>query len=664
MGAPDLNPFVAGWTAGWTPDPDLTVSQWADRYRKLGSKSSAEPGDFRTDRAPYAREPMDSLSSTDPTEVVVLMWGAQTSKTETGSNWIGYVMHHAPGPMMAVQPTVDMAKRLSKQRLADMIEQTPALKERVGEARSRDSSNTLMAKEFPGGVLVLAGANSASGLRSMPARYLFLDEVDAYPLDVDDEGDPVSLAIKRTTTFGRRRKVLITSTPTVKDVSRIEKAYEASDKRRYFVACPHCGHRQWLRWRGYQDDSANDPRAREYRLVWLDEGKTAAGYKCGGDDCGVLIEEHHKTAMLLGGEWVATAGGDGKTRGYQLSSLYSPLGWKSWVEILQEFEACSHDPAQLKVFVNTILAETWEDANTQRLDADGLAARAGGYELGTVPAGGLVMTAGIDLQRRAGGYAQIVFRAWGHGDESWLVDRKLIHGDQHTAEFWAQVRAALDQPYRHADGGEMVTYAAAVDSGDGETTHHVYAFARDNRGRHILATKGQSQAGKPLLGKPTRQDINIRQQTIKRGVLLWPLGSDTGKALVHARLRMDSASGPAVMHWPAGLPEEYWRQLTAEKQTTRLINGFPKRIWVKKDGDYNEDLDCEVLAAAALEYIKTRHNRATMYDQMAARRGQTVARIEQSASPPVESEADAPSVPPPTVRPAGRVSLAGWSRAR
>lgn len=643
--------FLDGWTSGWRPDERLTVSRWADQHRKLGSKSSAEPGDWRTDRAPYAREPMDSLSVSDPTEVVVLMWGAQTSKTETGNNWIGYVIHHAPGPMMAVQPTVDMAKRLSKQRLADMIEQTPALRERVAESRSRDSGNTLLSKEFPGGVLVLAGANSASGLRSMPARYLFLDECDAYPLDVDDEGDPVSLAIKRTTTFGRRRKVLITSTPTVKDASRIEKEFVRSDQRRYFVACPHCGHRQWLRWRGYTDDH-DDPRAREYRLVWMDEGKTAAAYICA--DCGAMIEEHHKTKMLLGGQWMPTAPGDGKTRGYHLSSLYSPLGWKSWAEILQEFEACAGDPAQLKVFVNTILAETWEDANTVRMDAEGLAARAGGYQLGTVPAGGLVLTAGVDLQRRGGGYAQLIVRAWGEGDENWLVDRKIIHGDQAQPELWRQLLDALNQPYTHESGAQIRVYAAAVDSGDGETTHQVYAFARANRRRHILATKGMSTPGKALLGKPTKQDVNIRQQVVKRGVDLWPVGSDTGKALIHGRLRNDAQSGPGVIHWPAGLPDDYWKQLTSERQVVKMLNGFPKRVWVKKDSDYNEDLDAEVLAAAALEYVKTRHNRATMYSQMAAR-------LQKPSENGLESQEKQETPATPAVS-AGRVGLAGWRR--
>jgi phage terminase large subunit GpA-like protein len=489
--------------------------------------------------------------------------------------------------------------------------------------------------------------------------------VDAYPLDVDDEGDPVAMAINRTTTFGRRRKVLITSTPTVKDVSRVEKEWERSDKRRFYVPCPHCGHRQWLRWRGYNDDP-NDPRAKDYRLVWLDEAKTKAGYKCGGEDCGALIEEHHKTAMLLAGEWVPTVLTNGRVKGYHLSSLYSPLGWKAWVDVLREFEECSGDPAQLKVFVNTVLAETWEDQTTMRLDAEGLASRAQLYPLCTVPAGGLVLTAGIDMQRREGGYAQIIVRAWGEGEESWLVDRKLIYGSPATPDFWQQVLDAINTQYPNTHGCMMPIYSAAIDSGDGETTHDVYAFARAHRRRHILATKGMSQPGRAALGKPSKQDVNIRGQTIKNGVMLWPIGSDTIKGLVHGRMRLEADRGPSVMHWPVGLPDDYWQQLTAERQIVKLVNGFPKRVWVKKDSAKNEDLDCEVMAYAALEYVKTRHNRQTRWRQFADRLPRSGQHQAESAMTPPDPEV--PTAPvavvaaAASVTSAGRVSLSGWKR--
>lgn len=644
--------FLSGWKSGWKPDPLLMVSEWADAHRVLSAKAASEPGRWRTSRAPYCREPMDELSAYSPTERVVMMFGAQTGKTETGNNFIGYVIHHAPGPTMAVQPTLDMAKRLSKQRIAPMIAETPALTERVADAKSKDSSNTIMVKEFLGGVLVLTGANSAVGLRSMPVRYLFLDEVDAFPSDVEGEGDPVSLAEKRTTTFNRR-KILITSTPTIKDQSRVELEYNRSDKRKYFIPCPHCGHRQWLRWRGFSDDT-NDPRSKQYRLVWLDEGKTQVGYIC--EECGSHMEERHKTEMLEQGEWRPTATGDGRTKGYQLSSLYSPMGWKSWVDVLREFEDSAADPARLKTFVNTVLAETWEEEYSQKLDAEGLAKRAENYELMTVPMGGLVITAGIDIQDNR---IEVNQRAWGVGEESWLVNYSVVFGDPSKMEIWDQVLNILNMEFPHESGATLKTYAAAIDSG-GHFTHEVYAFTRQHAKRHIIAIKGQSLPGKPALGKPTKQDINIRQQTIKKGATLWPVGSDTIKSLIYGRLK-SVGTGPGAYHWPTGLPEQYWKQVTSEKQVTKLLNGFPKRVWVKKDRDANEALDTEVYAYAALQYIYTRHNRATFWNQQHVNLQKSVQR-----DPVVAAEVQdlGPAPEPVKSSVAGRMSLSGWRRGQ
>lgn len=640
--------FLTGWRLGWKPDDMLTISDWADEHRVLSPKSSSEPGRWRTSRAPYAREPMDELSAYSQTERVVLMWGAQLGKTELGNNFIGYNAHHAPGPIMAVQPTLDMAKRLSKQRIAPLISETPALVQRFASEKSKDSSNTIMAKEFDGGILVLTGANSAVGLRSMPVRYLFLDEVDAFPSDIDGEGDPVSLAEKRTTTFNRR-KILITSTPTIKDQSRVEREYLRSDQRKYFVPCPHCGHKQWLRWRGFNDDQS-DSRAKQYRLVWVDESRTKAAYIC--EECGVHIEERYKTQMLERGEWIPTAiSQDGKTKGYLLNTLYSPLGWKSWADVLREFEQCATDPSALKTFVNTVLAETWEEEYGAKLDADGLAKRAESYELMTVPAGGLVITAGVDVQDNR---IEVIQRAWGEGEESWLVNYSVVFGDPSKIELWNQVLDILDMEFDHESGAKLKTYAAAIDSG-GHYTHEVYNFTRQHRRRHLLAVKGQSLPGKPALGKPTKQDINIRQQTIKKGAVLWPVGSDTIKSLIYGRLK-GVQNGPGAYHWPAGLPEQYWKQLTAEKQVTKLINGFPKRIWVKNARDNNEALDCEVYAYVGLQYIYTRHNRATFWQQMRSRLEKSIE--VETVSETIEEPAPAPSVV------AGVVSLRGWGRGR
>ena len=348
------NPWRAGFLEGLRPEQPLTVSEWADRYRKLSSKASAEPGPWRTDRTPYLREPMDCLSSENPVQRVVMMFAAQTGKTEAGSNWLGYVIDHAPGPMLCVQPTIEMAKRLSKQRLESMITETPVLAAKIAPARSRDSGNTMFSKEFSGGIMLMAGANSATGLRSAPCRYLFCDEVDAFPADVDGEGDPVSLAERRTTTFARR-KILLTSTPTVKDFSRIESEYLRSDQRRFYVPCPACGAMEWLKWG---------------QLKWVDGKPETARYKC--EHCGEQFEEMHKPAMLRGGEWRATAPTNGRTAGFHLSGLYSPLGWCSWEQLVDDFLRAKGDAPALKTFVNTRLAETWEEDYAAKVSADGL----------------------------------------------------------------------------------------------------------------------------------------------------------------------------------------------------------------------------------------------------------------------------------------------------
>jgi phage terminase large subunit GpA-like protein len=352
--------LLRAWRSGIRPDPDLTVSSWADRHRKLASRASAEPGQYRTARTPYMREIMDRLSPGDPTQRIVFMKAAQVGATEAGNNWIGFVIHHAPGPMLAVQPTVELAKRNSRQRIDPLIEESPDLRERVKPARSRDAGNTMLSKEFAGGILIMTGANSAVGLRSTPARYIFLDEVDAYPTSADEEGDPVTLAEARSLTFAHRRKVLLVSTPTIRGLSRIEREYEASDQRRFFVPCPHCDAMQWLKFE---------------RLRWEKGRPETAEYLCEG--CERCIAEHHKTRMLERGEWRATATAtDPTTVGYHLSALYSPVGWLSWQRIARAHEAARGSDEAMKTFVNTSLGETWmETGRGARLAAAGGPAR-------------------------------------------------------------------------------------------------------------------------------------------------------------------------------------------------------------------------------------------------------------------------------------------------
>jgi len=593
---------------GLRPEADLTVSQWADQYRMLSSKASAEPGPWRTNRTPYLQEPMDALSSNSPIQRVVLMFAAQTGKTEAGSNWLGYVIAHAPGPMLCVQPTVEMAKRLSKQRLESMITETPVLSEKIAPSRSRDSGNTMFSKEFPGGMMLLTGANSATGLRSTPCRYIFCDEVDAFPLDVDGEGDPVSLAEKRATTFARR-KILLTSTPTVKDFSRIESEYNRSDQRRFYVPCPACGVMQWLKWS---------------QLKWQNNDASTAKYQC--ESCREQFSEINKPVMLRKGEWRATAPSDGKTAGFQLSGLYSPLGWLSWSDMVDEFLRAKGDAPMLKSYVNTRLAETWEEDYASKVDAAGLLERCEHYEPAVLPEEALALTVGVDVQGGGGSAGdRLAFSvwAWGRDEEGWLVAHQEIYGDPCRPEVWKQLDEVVLREWPHAAGGKLRPDVVAIDSG-GHATAEVYQYARERGRQGVVAIKGSSQRGKPPIGKASKVDLNSSGKSLKRGATVYPVGGDTIKTTLFGRLKHNEL-GPGFLHFHMDTTGEYFEQLTAEKQALRFVKGFPVREWVKKPSARNEALDCLVYAYAALNLMYQRYDRRTIWDQLERRLEQPTA---------------------------------------
>lgn len=589
-------------------ESELTVSEWADRYRMLSGKASAEPGPWRTDRTPYLRQIMDELSTTSTVQRVVLMAGAQLGKTEAGSNYLGYVIAHAGGPMLMVQPTVDMAKRLSKQRLESLISETPCLAEKIAPARSRDSGNTMFAKEWAGGMMILTGANSATGLRSAPCRHIFLDEVDAFPSDVDGEGDPVTLAERRSTTFSRR-KIFMTSTPTVKDFSRIESEFLLSDQRRYFVPAPCCGTMQWLKWP---------------QLKWDNNDPSTVLYEC--EHCGERFAESHKTQMLTAGRWFSTAPGDGKTAGFHLSSLYSPLGWKSWEEVVDDFLRSKSDAPRLKTWVNTVLGETWEEDFASKVSADGLLARCEHYEPGVIPEGGLVVTVGVDVQDNR---LAISTWAWGRDEEGWLMDHQEIYGDPSKPELWKQLDQIVLREWEHASGGKLRPDVICCDSG-GHYTAEVYQYARERGRQGVVAIKGASQRNKPPISKGSKVDVNYKGRALKRGVLLYSVGTDTIKTTLFGRLKHNEI-GPGYLHFHMDTTTEYFEQLTAEKQVMRYNRaGFPTREWVKKASARNESLDTLVYAYAGLQYLYQRRDRRTIWDQLERR-------LEDSEKPKLRS---------------------------
>lgn len=617
---------------GLTPDPLLTVSEWADKNRFLPAAASPEPGRWRTSRTPYLREIMDTLSPSHPATETVFMKGAQIGGSECGNNFLGFIIDQAPGPVMLVEPTVELAKRYSKQRIAPTIRQSPALCGKVKDARSRDSGNTILVKEFDGGVVVITGANSAAGLRSMPVRYLFRDEIDAYPDDCEGEGDPLSLSEARTSNYGPRKKIFDVSTPTEAGFSKIEKRYEVSDQRRYFVPCPFCKGEQWLRWSQivFEKDAA-------YNLIGH------AQYRC--EHCGELIAERYKGWMLESGKWIATAPGPGKPAGFHLSSLYSPLGWRSWDDIVRKFLKArkKRDTLLLKSWTNTDLGEVWEEEGIT-VDDGTLGSRRENFGVADpLPEGILLLTAGVDVQ---GDRIEATLKGWGIGEESWNVQHVVFRGDPGTSlKVWRDLDDWLLKYWPHVLGHSLRVVTACIDSA-GHATKAVYDFCRKREPR-VWAIVGRSGAGLP--------PIKITPRRNKQRVALGIVGTDSTKELILSRLAL-TEFGPGYVHFSRDLDDEYFRQLTAERLVVKYVRGIPNKVW-KQVRARNEALDCEVYAIAAFASLNANLERIA---QRAESQAQAAKQIESGGEPSAEAPSTATSGPVPQRKSPRK----GWSATR
>lgn len=569
------------------PEPILTVSKWADEHRILSKKASSEPGKWNGDRTPYLREIMDVLSVSHPAKKIVFKKASQVGGTECGNNWIGYVIDHAPGPMMLIQPTVDTAKRNSRLRIEPLIAECPRLKGKTSAVRSKDSANTLTQKDFDGGTLVMTGANSAAGLRSMPAKYLMLDEVDAYPRDVEGEGDPISLVLARSRTFSRRKAFLI-STPTIDGVSKIDEEFLQSDRRYYFVPCPHCMHKQKLRFENLQ---------------WKDGEPHTVLYYCEG--CGVGIEERYKTKMLAGGNWCAE-NPNSEVVGFHLNSLYSPLGWYSWTEIARDYEEAKREFEQekktekMRTFVNTVKGETYKESGDAP-EWRRLYLRREKYEIATCPNGVLFLTCGVDVQKDR---LECEVVGWGRNKESWSVDYQVFIGDTASDKVWKALSEYLDKSFTHELGPQIPIRLTAVDSG--YNTQHVYNFVRQFPMNKVVAVKGRDELSM-LVGLPKVVDATVNGKKIRRAVKVWSIGVSLLKSELYGWLKLEQPIGdektpPGFCHFPE-FDEEFFKQLTAEKVVIRRNRkNFSVTEWVK-DRERNEALDCRIYARAAASMV-------------------------------------------------------------
>lgn len=559
------------------PPPKLTIDTWADTYRMLSTKTSSEPGRWRTDRVPFQREVMRAISD-KKTEKIVMMYGAQLSKTEILMNTFGFYADYDPAPIMFLMPTKDMAQDFSSTRLNDMIMSTPQLKSKIIE--NDNARDTKRQKEFAGGYIVLTGSNSAAELASRPIRILLADEIDRFPGDVKREGDPLNLAIERTKTFWNK-KIVLTSTPTVKGQSRIEQEYENSTREEFYIPCPKCGSLERLEWKN---------------IVFED-----VTHKCNA--CLERSTEHEWKKNMIHGEWIA---GNEEidpylVRGFHISELYSPFS--KWSGIIKKFKESKGDVQLMKVFTNTALGETWEE-KFDKIDFIDLEKRRENYDC-EIPERVSVLTAGIDVQDDR---LEVEVVGWGVEEESWGIYYKVIMGSPAEPYVWDRLDEILDKEYSYKNGEKIKILCACIDTG-GHFTQEVYQYIKPREIKRVFGIKGRGGEGVSYLSKPRKTD--------RVGISLFTIGVNTGKETILSRLKID-IEGARYMHYPSneerGYDETYFKGLTAEVKVTVFDKGVRKTVWKTVGTKRNEPLDIRNYAYAALKIANPNLNKKYGYE--------------------------------------------------
>ena len=563
------------------PPERMLVSEWAKQFYEL-PETSAEPGRWNADRAPFQSGIMDAICE-EGVQKVTLMCCAQIGKTIILLAIICYLIDLDPCSILMTFASANDAEIFSKEKLSSAIRNVKPVNNKVIE-KSRNASSTILMKMFAGGFLRLTGANSPSSLASMSIRAYFGDEIDKYPASAGKEGDPVKLAVERTSTFWNWL-VLLVSTPSIAEHSRIAEEFEKSDKRRYFMPCPHCGHKQYLVWE---------------RIEYADKGTDNADplsgvyYVCEG--CDRPIAEKYKAAMIRHGEWMATAvADDPRHAGFHLNRLCSPF--KSWVDLALDYEASRQDPQQLQVFTNATLGLPFENVSGEKLDWEYLRdrARAENYQQGVV-GGGYILTAGVDVQQDR---LEVAVWAWGEGEEAWLVLYDKIIGDPMQNAVWEQLVHVTSADYCKSDGNPLRIRATCIDSG--YLTQEVYHYVRTFKYLHWFAVKGIA-GDRPIIDRPTMQEINYRGEKIKRGIQLYRIGVDRAKETLYARSRIETP-GAKYLHFPNNMDSEWFRGFCSEVQVTQHKQGRPYTVWEKLAGVRNEPLDISVYALAAAHLV-------------------------------------------------------------
>ncbi|PZP69069.1 MAG: terminase [Delftia acidovorans] len=570
------------------PPPKLTLSQWANTYAYLSRETSADTGKFKSFR--YQDGMLDAV--TDPAvRQITVMKSARVGYTKMLDHMVGYYIHQDPAPILIVQPKETDARDYSQTEIAPMLRDTPVLAEIAGDLNSKAANQKVDKRIFRNGASVsFVGANSPAGFRRITVRVVAFDEVDGYPAGgAGDEGDQISLGVKRTETFWNR-KIILGSTPTVQGISRIEKSFEESDQRHFHVPCPCCGTKQRLKWENFKWDKAEDGRH-------LPE---TAHFRCEANGC--RIEEHDKLAMINGGEWVADKPFSGHA-GFHIWAAYSLFPNASWQALATEWLAAYKDPLRKKTFVNLVLGRPHKEV-VNVADPDVLKSRCEPYNWETLPDGAVMVTVGADTQDDR---IEATFVAWGAHGESWVARHEVLPGDTSKLAVWDEFDKLIGEPCETDDGRKLFAQAVCIDSA-GHRSEMVYKFARERKRRRIYACIGRANRDPKA---PRMIWPKTASRTKNSGDKPYIIGVDTAKDDISSRLAIiphEYDPTPRAIHFPAvGLSSDYFTQLTSEHAVTKTEGGRTTRKWEPKTvGARNEAWDCLVYALAARMSLPTK----------------------------------------------------------
>ncbi len=646
----------AALVAGVTPPERMTVAEWAEKHRKVAAESgSPYPGAWDNKLVPYGVEIQECMSLTDPCREVVFVKSAQVAGTEFGVNLFGYVVDQQPSPIVIVLPTIEEGNKYERLKLQPTIEATPALRHKIKTDRSRSrEGSTMTFKRFRGGFAQVTGANSSTGLQMISGRILIAEEISEWPDDVGNRGDPLVQAETRLTAWSLRKpKRYYGSTPKIAPMCRITKKFKASDQRRYYVACPHCGHHQVLRWQN---------------MKWRnDTAPIGAFMVCAAHGC--VIEHYEKPAMVAAGVWIKTYPDDGaepgpviapddlqryrdrasngREPGFHIWQAYSPF--VSWDDTVAAWIEAKGNPLKEKTFTQQRLGEAWEERG-ETPDHEKLFLRRETYPLQTVPPGALVLTGMADVQ----GYG-IVWSVygWGIGMTGWLVDTGIVHGDPALAETWLAMDAVVSRRYETWNGSRREIERFGVDAG--YQSNMVYLFSRKRA--HVYALDGRGGHLHPTMGVPKKVDVSLRGKTVKGGVLLWPTGTWPLKSLSYAMLEK-TIKGPdeygnwplGCIHYPDACDEDFFKELTAEflEKAENKKTGQEELVWKKIGGQANEQLDILVGNLALSAHLGLHDYDSDKWQRLAADRDaepqQAQLDLARLWSPDPEVEADKAAV--------------------